>query len=114
VPNGTPIPYDPYEHTSKEWRLQYEPAYDSAGHRHVTARWFNADDRVTEEYTGLVDSSGALCVANTCSDIERHVFSYDENGQKKTYTDPRLRETSYTYDNRNRLWKTNEPLNRTK
>jgi YD repeat-containing protein len=44
-------------------------------------------------------------------DIETHRFAYDKNGQKSSYTDPRGRVTTYTYDVRNRPWKTNETVN---
>jgi RHS repeat-associated protein len=101
--------YDPSAHTSKQWRLQIEPAYDNSGNRNVTARWFDANDRIGDEYTGVIQGPGGMYNG---PDIEVHHFSYDENGQKQTYTDPRSRVTTYTYDNRNRLWKTTEPLSR--
>lgn len=109
---GTPDPYDAYAHTSKQWRLQYEPAYDVAGHRNVTARWFDANDRIVDEYTGVIDTPGPGGGLSNGPDIEVHHSSYDENGQKKTYTDPLGRLTTYNYDDRNRLRDTIEPLNR--
>lgn len=110
--NDYPNEYDPYAHTSKQWRLQYEPAYDAAGHRNVTARWFDANDRIVDEYTGVIDTPGPGGGLSNGPDIEVHHFSYDENGQKKTYTDPLGRITTYNYDNRTRLRDTIEPLNR--
>ena len=107
-----PNAYDPGAHTSKQWRLQYEPAYDVAGHRNVTARWFDANDRIVDEYTGVIDTPGPGGGLSNGPDIEVHHSSYDENGQKKTYTDPLGRLTTYNYDDRNRLRDTIEPLNR--
>jgi len=101
--------YDPSAHTSKQWRVQMEPAYDANSNRNVTARWFDANDRIVDEYTGVIQGPGGMYNG---PDIEVHHFSYDENGQKKTYTDPRNRLTTYVYDNRNRLWQTIEPLSR--
>jgi RHS repeat-associated protein len=100
-------PYDPYAHTSSQWRLQYEPAYDGAGHRNVTARWFDSNDRIVDEYTGVIDTPGTGL--SNGPDIEVHHFTYDPNGQKETYTDPMQRVTTYLYDNRNRLHQTIEP-----
>src|SRR5947207_3025055 len=101
--------YDPSAHTSKQWRLQIEPAFDATGNRNVTARWFDANDRIVDEYTGVIQGPSGMYNG---PDIEVHHFSYDENGQKKTYTDPRSRVTTYNYDDRSRLWQTIEPLNR--
>src|SRR3954464_6592503 len=47
--------YDPYAHTSKQWRVQVEPAYDGVGTRNLTARWFDANDRIVDEYTGVLE-----------------------------------------------------------
>jgi RHS repeat-associated protein len=101
--------YDPSAHTSKQWRLQYEPAYDSAGTRHVTVHWFDANDRIVDEYTGMIDIPGPGGGLRSGPDTEVHHFGYDENGQKNRYTDPQTRVTDYVYDVRNRLRDTIEP-----
>ncbi|MEN3369910.1 MAG: hypothetical protein V7609_2053 [Verrucomicrobiota bacterium] len=100
---------DASAHTSKQWRVQVEPAYDSTSNRRLSAHKFDYEDRVVEEATGLYEAaSGAW---NSGSDTEVHYFSYDQNGHKQTYTDPRGRLTTYEYDLRNRLWKTHETVN---
>src|SRR3977135_312108 len=67
-----PKAYDPGAHTSKQGRLQYEPAYDVAGHRNVTARWFDANDRIVDEYTGVIDTPGPGGGLSNGPDIEVH------------------------------------------
>ncbi len=100
-------------HTSKEWRIQIEPAFNSAGHRRATARTFDINNRMVSEQTGLIQLPGSpLGTLQTGPDTETRRFSYDQNGQKRTFTDPRNRVTTYEYDQRNRLKKTIEPLNR--
>jgi RHS repeat-associated protein len=89
--------YAASRHTSKTWRLQYEPALNDNGDRRMTSRTFDLNDRITSEQTGFD------------SDTETHKFAYDANGQKSKDTDPFLRETTYTYDLRNRLETTTEP-----
>ncbi|MEY2564968.1 MAG: hypothetical protein QOH88_3161 [Verrucomicrobiota bacterium] len=91
----------PFSHTSKEWRVQVEPAYNAAGDRRLSAHKFDYNNRIIEEATGLHEAADGNWYADT--DTELHHFSYDPNGQKETYTDPRGRLTTYTYDNRNRL-----------
>jgi RHS repeat-associated protein len=99
--------YDPHAHTSRQWRVQVEPAFNAAGERNLTARWFDANDRILDEYTGVIEApSGAW---SNGPDLEVHHFTYDKNGQKETYTDPRGRITNYVYDLRNRLRDTIEP-----
>ena len=44
-------------------------------------------------------------------DGETRYFGYDENGQKKNFTDAMGRVTTFDYDLRNRLWRTNETVN---
>jgi len=99
--------YDPYAHTSKQWRVQVEPAYDGAGNRNVTARWYDANDRIVDEYTGVIEASNGAW--SNGADLEVHHFTYAPNGQKETYTDPMGRVTTYVYDSRNRLHQTIEP-----
>jgi RHS repeat-associated protein len=99
--------YDPYAHTSSQWRVQVEPAYDGAGNRNVTARWYDANDRIVDEYTGVIEASNGAWSGG--ADLEGHHFTYDPNGQKETYTDPLGRVTTYVYDNRNHLHQTIEP-----
>jgi YD repeat-containing protein len=98
-------------HTSKEWRVQVEPAFNVAGERRMTARWFDVNDRITLEQTGWIQPPGEIGINNPWypgPDIETHHFSYDENGQKSSYTDPLGRVTNYGYDNRNRPSTTTE------
>ena len=96
-------------HTSRQWRVQVEPAFNAAGDRRLSAHKFDYNDRIIEEYTGLFEAADGTWHGGP--DTEVHSFTYDENGQKKKYTDPRGRDTTYEYDNRNRLWKTNETVN---
>jgi RHS repeat-associated protein len=97
-------------HTSNEWRLQFEPVFDAAGHQRVTARQHDLNNRMLTETTGLLYiPGGGLTVG---PDTETHRYTYDPNGNKSSYTDPRDRLTNYTYNNRDRLWKRIEPLNR--
>lgn len=94
----------PSTHTSKEWRVQVEPAFNGGGERRMTARWFDQNNRITKEETGWIQPPGEIGVGWYCGpDIETHYITYDENGQKKTSTDPLGRVTSYVYNNRNRL-----------
>ena len=62
------------------------------------------------EQTGLIQLPGlTLGILHRTPDVETHRFTYDKNGQKETYKDPRGRITTYGYDNRNRLETTREP-----
>ncbi|MEY2494243.1 MAG: hypothetical protein QOJ45_735, partial [Verrucomicrobiota bacterium] len=99
-------------HTKNEWRLQIEPAFNAAGERRMTARAHDLQNRLVIEQTGWIQRPTWIGDWYASSDLETHYFSYDGNGNKSSYTDPMGRVTSYTYDNRNRLWQTIEPLNR--
>jgi RHS repeat-associated protein len=100
---------DASAHTSKQWRVQVEPAFNTAGHRRLSAHKFDYNDQIVEEATGLFEDATGY---RSGPDTELHYFSYDENGSKKTFIDPRGRLTTFEYDLRNRLWKTIEPLDR--
>jgi len=99
-------------HTSKEWRVQIEPAFNEAGERRMTARNHDVNNRITYEQTGWIQPAGPIGPNNpwyqSQADLETHSFTYDENGQKSSYKDPRNRETTYEYDIRNRPSKTTE------
>jgi RHS repeat-associated protein len=93
-----------YTHTRNEWRIQIEPAFNAAGDRRMTARTHDLQNRIVTESTGLIQPAGPI--GNwywSQTDGENHSWTYDENGQKKTYTDPQGRLTTYAYDLRNRL-----------
>jgi RHS repeat-associated protein len=101
-------------HTSKEWRIQIEPAFNDTGGRRMTARSFDVNNRIRFEQTGWIQPPGEISPNNPwypSLDLETHSFAYDGNGQKSSFTDPRGRITTYDYDVRNRLWKTNETIN---
>ena len=111
-PNGTYHPSS--SHTSKEWRVQIGPAFNPGGERRMTARTFDLNNRMTSEQSGWIQPPGAIGPDNpwhSSPDAETHYFTYDANGQKSSYTDPRGRLTTYEYNNRNRLIKTNETVN---
>jgi len=101
-------------HTSNVWRIQVEPAFNPAGERRMTNRIFDLNNRIVTEQTGWIQPPGAdnLGAWYPGPDLETHYFTYDENGNKRSSTDPLGRVTNYQYDLRNRLWKTIEPLNR--
>jgi len=103
--------FDANAHTSNEWRIQIEPAYDGACDRRMTARAHDANNRVVSESTGWIQPAGAIGNWYFGPDGENHYFSYDENGQKKTFTDPQGRLTTYDYDVRNRLQTVTETAN---
>src|SRR2546423_6945176 len=95
---------DAYAHTKNEWRIQIEPAFNAAGDRKMTARTHDLQNRISTESTGWIQPAGPI--GNwywSPTDGENHSWTYDQNGQKKTYTDPQGRLTTYTYDLRNRL-----------
>jgi len=100
-------------HTSKEWRIQIEPEFNDAHHRRATSRTFDRNNRMLSEQTGLIqlpgDPLGILQPPGP--EAETHSVTYDANGQKSSSTDPLGRVTTYDYDDRNRLWKTNETVN---
>ena len=95
--NNTYSVFPASAHTSNKWRWQYDPPFNDNGERRVTTRTFDFNDRILSEQKGFRPNTST----------ER--FAYDPNGQKSKYTDPRLRETTYTYDFRNRLETTIEP-----
>jgi YD repeat-containing protein len=83
IDNGTshPLTFGASTHTSKEWRVQVEPAFNAAGDRRMTARWFDVNNRIVLEQTGWIQSAQGNWSAGP--DLETHRFTYDENGQKK-------------------------------
>jgi RHS repeat-associated protein len=95
-------------HTSKEWRIQIEPAFNAAGERRMTARNHDVNNRITYEQTGWIQPPGEIGSWYQSQDIETHSFAYDENGQKSHYTDPLGRVTDYEYNTRNWLERTVE------
>jgi RHS repeat-associated protein len=101
---------DASAHTSAQWRVQIEPAYDATGNRRLSAQKFDYNDQIIEASSGLYVAPNGDYTPSP--DTEVHSFSYDPNGNKQSSTDPRGRVTTYEYDLRNRLWKTIEPLNR--
>jgi YD repeat-containing protein len=105
-------PRGSYTHTKNEWRIQIEPAFNYLYERRMTARAHDLQNRVVIEQTGWIQRPTWIGDWYPSGDLETHYFSYDANGNKSSYTDPMGRVTSYTYDNRNRLWQTIEPLNR--
>ncbi|MEY2482620.1 MAG: hypothetical protein QOK24_1148 [Verrucomicrobiota bacterium] len=106
---------DAYAHTKNEWRIQIEPAFNAVGDRRMTARAHDLQNRVIVESTGWIQPAGEIGPGNPWywnpPDGENHYFGYDTNGQKNYFKDPQGRETTYDYDLRNRLWKTNETVN---
>ena len=76
----------------------------------MIARAHDVQNRLVSEETGWIQPSNAP-LGNWYPSVDRedHWFSYDENGQKKSYTDSRGRVTDYAYDDRNRLRDTIEP-----
>jgi RHS repeat-associated protein len=108
------VGYVASSHTSREWRVQVEPVFRvdpvfNSAQRRLSARKFDCNNRIIEEVTGMIEFANGDW--NTSPDTEIHYFTYDQNGQKSSYTDPRGRITTYEYDNRNRLSKTNETVN---
>jgi YD repeat-containing protein len=93
-------------HTSKEWRVQVEPVFNDAGDRRLAANKFDCNNRIIEAATGLYEAADGTWHGGP--DTEVHHFTYDQNGQKSSYTDPLGRVTDYEYNLRNRLWKTTE------
>ena len=106
-PTTNGVPLSPYAHTSKQWTQQYEPAYNAAGDCRVTVREYDVNDRMTAEQTGWIKpAQGSLYFS--AADGETHHFTYDANGNKSSYTDPRDRLTTYEYNSRNLLITTTE------
>jgi RHS repeat-associated protein len=106
---GTPYPAS--AHTSKEWRIQIEPAFNEVGHRRGTSRTFDVNNRMLSEQTGLIQLPGTALghFEPPGAYAETHSVTYDANGQKSSSTDSRGRVTTYGYDLRNRLETTTEP-----
>src|SRR5438045_1420038 len=80
----------------------------------MTARSFDLQNRITYEQTGWIQPAGEIGAGNLYYpglNLETHITTYDPNGNKSSYTDPVGRLTTYDYDLRNRLWKTNETVN---
>lgn len=99
-------------HTSKTWRVQVEPAYNQLGDRPMTHRAHDVNDRIVLEESGWIQpASQPLGNWQPGPQVQTSYFTYDKNGQKSTYTDPRGRRTRYEYNGRNRLWKTHETEN---
>lgn len=96
-------------HTSREWRIQIEPEFNAAHQRRATSRVFDANNRMVSEETGLVQNPGeSLGTLHAVDVTETHHVTYDENGQKSSFTDEFHRLTEYVYNTRNWLWKTIE------
>src|SRR5205823_4647340 len=87
--------FDQSSHTANEWRIQIEPAYNAAGDRRMTARAHDLNNRLVIESTGWIQPAGPIGNWYFGPDGENHYFSYDENGQKKTFTDPQGSLTTY-------------------
>jgi YD repeat-containing protein len=71
-------------HTSKEWRVQVEPAFNAAGERHATGRVHDLNNRLIEEETGWVQRPYPAALGDWYPGPEReaHSFSYDGDDQK--------------------------------
>jgi RHS repeat-associated protein len=106
---------DQSTHTANEWRMQVEPGYNVAGDRRTTARAHDLNNRLVIESTGWIQpyhpDPNQVGDWYWGPDGENHYFTYDENGQKKTFTDPQGRLTTYDYDLRNRLQTVTETAN---
>ncbi|MEY2497565.1 MAG: mucin9, partial [Verrucomicrobiota bacterium] len=100
---------DASTHTSSQWRVQVEPAFNALGDRRLSAHKFDFNGRIIEEATGLVERASGAWEATDDTEIGDYI--YDENGNKKSYTDPLQRVTTYEYDKRNRCTKTTETIN---
>jgi RHS repeat-associated protein len=95
--------YSASTHTSKNWGFQIEPVFDVTGERRMTVRYHDYNDHLLVEQTGWLYPNWAQG-----PDAEFHSYTYDANGNKENYWDSRGRQTNYTYDDRNRPWKTIE------
>jgi len=97
-------------HTSKEWRVQVDPIFNDLGERRVTARNHDVNNRITKEQTGWIQRPAPAALGDWYDgpDLETRSFTYDGNGQKSSSRDARNRETTYQYNNRNRLTVTTE------
>lgn len=111
-PNYTTVA-DQSTHTSKQWRVQIEPAFNSPavgasiGDRRLSAHKFDYNDRIIEDQKGLIQRGSDGAWLGT-SDTETVLYQYDFNGNKQKYTDARGRMTTYTYDKRDRVTQTKE------
>jgi YD repeat-containing protein len=106
---------DASAHTVNSWRIQVEPGFNYLGERPMTHRFHDVNGRMVLEQTGWIQRAAPAAIGNWywSGQGETVYYTYDENGQKKSYTDPLGRLTTYDYDLRNRLWKTNETVNTT-
>ena len=104
---------DASAHTANSWRIQVEPAFNYLGERPMTHRFHDLNGRIVLEQTGWIQRPPPAAIGDWywSGQGETVYYTYDENGQKKTYTDSHGRRTSYEYDLRNRPWKTNETEN---
>jgi RHS repeat-associated protein len=100
-------------HTVNSWRIQIEPGFNYLGERPMTHRFHDVNNRALLEQTGWIQRAPPAAIGDWywSGQGETVYYTYDENSQKKTYTDSHGRRTSYEYDLRNRLWKTHETEN---
>jgi YD repeat-containing protein len=91
---------DSYSHTKNEWRVQVGPVFNYLGERPMTARFHDLQNRITLEASGYIQRAAPAPIGDWYwnPDVEVHYFSYDANGNKSRYTDPRGRVTTYDYD----------------
>jgi len=75
----------------------------------MTHRFHDVNGRMVLEQTGYIQRPPPAAIGDWywSGQGETVYYTYDENSQKKTYTDSHGRRTSYEYDSRNRLWNAN-------